>query len=136
PPDRVPSADEPSAPHSGFSPRHKSAHDPRCAPSAECETQPTPPPQAAHSPQHPKDSRTTSANPPPPIAARAKPRAQPPAHPSQYRATTVRLMTYRLQKRSLHPQVRIESSRRLRWKSATACTKLMISGCGLSSRDE
>src|SRR5208282_730915 len=36
----------------------------------------------------------------------------------------------------VRPQVSMESSSLLRRKSATCCTNAMISGCGLSSRDE
>src|SRR5450631_750251 len=73
-----------------------SADDPSCAPGAEYETQPAPLPQAGHSFQHLKDSRTTCASLHRPIAARAKPRAQPRAHPPHYLATTARCMARHL----------------------------------------
>ena len=54
---------------------------------------------------------------------------------SQKRFNNGRPLSLRIPARP-HRQVRMESSSRLRRKSATCCTNAMISGCGLSSRDE
>jgi len=75
-PDRVRSAEQPSALRLNCDPRRTSAGDPNSAPGDECGTPPVPFPPAARSPPNRRDFRTTSAGPRRPVAAHAIPRAR------------------------------------------------------------